>query len=118
MEVVLMGTTEDPIYYITLVWQEYGEQHQLCEQQRQVYVAGEHPSRLSCSKPVCKDGGFEIGERIDNLLTAGYGNEQNSLICRNAIHPDRTKRCRHTIIYSIARICPLQHIPAFPAFMS
>jgi hypothetical protein len=39
-------------------------------------------------------------------LSAGEYSDHNSLICTNAIQKDRTKRCLHTIMYSITRVRP------------
>ena len=98
--------------YITLEWQEQSPTgpagRRVWQQERKILTPNDYPERLVCHNPECEDGGFEIGERIAALLNYGQRNEQNSLVCRNAIHPDRTKRCLHTIIYSIACIRPFQ----------
>jgi hypothetical protein len=96
--------------YITLSWQELGplktNGRRLLRQGRQVYAPRNYPRELPCHNPNCQDGGFEIGDKISNLLVSNLDSEQNSLICRNAIHQDKTKRCLHTILYSIAQIYP------------
>lgn len=98
--------------YITLVWQEQGPQevagYRLWRQERKVYASSEYPGQLPCSNPHCKNGGFNIGDRIAVLLASGQNSEQNSLICHNAIHPDRTKRCLHVIAYTITCVRPYQ----------
>jgi len=100
--------------YITIDWQEQNiiddtNRRQVWNKEREVCFSTNYPKTLPCSNPSCKKaGGFEIGERIRNLLASGNDIEQNSLICRNAIHPDREKRCLHTIIYTIACIRPYQ----------
>jgi hypothetical protein len=95
--------------YITLEWQEEGpldtSGRRLQKQGRQV-TAQEYPQELACHNPECQDGGFDIGERITALLASKEYYEQNSLVCRNAIHPDRSRRCLHTIKYSISCIYP------------
>jgi hypothetical protein len=96
--------------YITLDWQEQGpleiSGRRLWQKGRRVCTPTDYPQRLPCHNPDCVDGGFEIGERVATLLASGKDSEQNSLICRNAIHEDRSRRCLHTIIYSIACIRP------------
>jgi hypothetical protein len=99
--------------YITIDWQEQTviddtNRREVWKQDRKVCPPSEYPKLLPCSNPKCKNGGFEIGARIEALLTSGKDSEQNSLICRNAIHQDRSKRCLHTIVYSIACIRPYQ----------
>ncbi len=104
-------TSHRPVY-ITLEWQEQGPLEttgrRLWREGRTVCTSYDYPRRLSCSNPECEDGGFEIGERIARLLASGKVSEQNSLVCRNAIHADRAKRCLHTIIYSITCVRPYQ----------
>jgi hypothetical protein len=96
--------------FIILSWHELvplkDNGYRLWLTERKVYVPTEYPEELPCSNPECQGGGFDIGDRITNLLKSGQYSEQNSLICRNAIHQDRTKRCLHTILYSIAHIRP------------
>ena len=104
-------TSLKPIY-ITLEWQEQGPLEaagrRLWREERMVCTPYDYPGHLPCSNPECKGGGFEIGDRIAALLTSGKNNEQNSLVCRNAIDKDRAKRCLHTIIYSITCVRPYQ----------
>jgi hypothetical protein len=104
--------TNQGLVYITLEWQEQGplddKGHRLLQEGRGVYSPFEYPERLSCSNPNCDGGGFEIGERISALLASGEESEQNSLVCRNAVHKERDKRCLHTIVYSIACVRPYQ----------
>lgn len=106
--------TKKPVY-ITLDWQEQGpletSGQRLWKKGRQVCTPDDYPQRLPCNNPDCENGGFEIGSRIAALLASGKDSEQNSLICRNAIHEDRSRRCLHTIIYSIACIRPYQREP-------
>jgi hypothetical protein len=110
MESIMAGRN----VYITIDWQEQNviddtNRRQVWQKERVVCGSHDHPEVLPCSNPTCKEaGGFEIGERIRNLLTSGKDSEQNSLICRNAIHADRDMRCMHTIVYSIACIRPYQ----------
>jgi hypothetical protein len=103
--------TQGPIY-ITLEWQEQGPLEtpgsRLWHEGRMVCTPYDYPEQLPCSNPECTDGGFEIGDRIAGLLASGNTSDQNSLVCRNAIVSDRTKRCLHTIIYSITRVRPYQ----------
>lgn len=98
--------------YITIEWQEQGpleaSGRQLWLKERKVCALDDYPKRLPCNNPQCEDGGFDIGDKIATLLESGENNEQNSLICRNAINKDRTKRCLHIITYSIACIRPYQ----------
>lgn len=95
--------------YITIEWQEQGPMdatgQQLQKKGREV-SSQNYPETLPCHNPNCKDGGFKIGEKIVALLASEEYHEQNSLVCKNAIHPDRTKRCFHTIFYSISCIYP------------
>jgi hypothetical protein len=96
--------------YIMLNWQEFGLRQvngcRLLQKSRQVYAPRDYPDELPCNNPDCEGGGFKIGDRITRLLTSNLDSEQNSLICRNAIHQDKTKRCLHTILYSIAQVHP------------
>ena len=98
--------------YITVEWQEQGPLEtpgsRLWREGRTVCTPYDYPEVLPCSNPDCEDGGFEIADRIAALLESGKVSDQNSLVCRNAIDNDRPKRCRHTIIYSIARVRPYQ----------
>lgn len=102
-------TSQRPVY-ITLEWQEQGPLEttgrRLWREGRKVCTPYDYPELLSCSNPECEDGGFEIGDRIAALLDSGKSAEQNSLVCRNAIDKDRTKRCLHTIIYTISCVRP------------
>lgn len=104
--------TNQRLVYVTLVWQEQGPQetvgYRLWRKERRVYASDEYPGLLPCSNPHCKNGGFNIGEKIAVLLASDQNSEQNSLICRNAIHPDRTKRCLHVIAYTITCVRPYQ----------
>lgn len=98
--------------YITIEWQEQGPMEatgrRLWRKERRVCTLEDYPQVLPCNNPDCKEGGFDIGDKIVALLASGENNEQNSLICRNAIHKDRSKRCLHIITYSIACIRPYQ----------
>lgn len=98
--------------YITLEWQEQGpldaSSRRLLREGRMVCTPYDYPEQLPCNNPECEDGGFEIGDRVAALLASGKDSEQNSLVCRNAIHKDRTKRCLHTIMYSITCVRPYQ----------
>lgn len=99
--------------FIVLTWQEEGRSKTttgrvLYRKERTTYIPPDYPERLPCSNPNCQGGGFEIGDRISTLLTSGTDDEQNSLICRNAVHPNRAERCLHTIRYSITCIYPYQ----------
>ena len=104
-------TTHRPVY-ITVEWQEQGPLEttgrRLWREGRTVCTSYDYPQLLPCSNPTCEGGGFEIGERIAKLLASEETSEQNSLVCRNAIHTDRTRRCLHTIIYSITCVRPYQ----------
>jgi hypothetical protein len=95
--------------YITLEWREQGpmdESGRRLEWTGRQVSARDYPQKLSCHNPNCQHGGFEIGEKIAEVLKSGHDFEQNSLVCRNAVHPDRNKRCLHTISYSIACVFP------------
>ncbi len=107
----------DRIMYIKLDWHEEGPLYipggeRFLRHDRKVYTSTDYPRRLPCSNPHCQDGGFEIGERIAALLAAGKENEQKSLICRNVTQEDYTKRCWHTILYSIICINPYHRCTA------
>jgi len=108
------NTMTEKNIYITIDWQEQNiiddtNRRKVWNKEREVCFSHNYPQLLPCNNPKCKNGGgFEIGERIRNLLASGNDSEQNSLICRNAIHPDRDKRCLHTIIYTIVCIRPYQ----------
>lgn len=73
---------------------------------RKVSTVDNFPRILPCHNPECQGGGFKIGSRISSLLRSGEYNEQNSLVCMNAIGKRNSKRCFHTIFYSIARVLP------------
>jgi hypothetical protein len=75
---------------------------------RKICGPDDYPQKLPCHNPKCEGGGFEIGDRIAALLSSGDDSDQNSLICTNAIHKDRNKRCLHTIFYSISCVHPFQ----------
>jgi hypothetical protein len=98
--------------YITMEWHEQGPLdvtgRRLWRKERTVCTIEDYPRVLPCNNPDCEEGGFDIGDRIVALLNSGENNEQNSLICRNAIHYDPSKRCLHIIAYSIACIRPYQ----------
>ncbi len=98
--------------YITIDWQEQGPMktngHRLWREDRKVYTYATYPQKLACHNPSCKDGGFEIGDRVATLLESGQLSEQNSLICTNAIPQKGHERCMHTIIYSITCVLPFQ----------
>lgn len=97
--------------YVTIDWQERNilndtNLRQVWQKERIVCLPDDYPELLPCSNPACRDGGFEIGDRIRALVASGKDSEQNSLICRNAIHKGPGRRCLHTIIYSITCIRP------------
>jgi hypothetical protein len=98
--------------YITIEWQEQGPLEttgrQLWRKERKVCSLEDYPKKLPCNNPECEEGGFDIGDKIAALLASGENNEQNSLICCNAINKDRSKRCLHNITYSIACVRPYQ----------
>jgi len=101
----------DQVVYINLEWREEGPLdvatgERLLRQNRKVCTSTEYPRRLPCSNPQCENGGFEIGEKIEALLVSDVDNDQNSLVCINAAHEDRAKRCLHTILYSLICIFP------------
>lgn len=95
---------------INLEWQERGpledNGHRLWRKGRKVCTLQDYPEKLPCHNPKCQAGGFEIGQRIAELLTSRKFSEENSLICTNAIHEERSKRCLHTIIYTITAVAP------------
>jgi hypothetical protein len=105
--------------YITIEWQEQGPLEatgrRLWRKERKVCTVDDYPGLLPCNNPDCEDGGFDIGDKILALLNSVENNEQNSLICRNAVHKDRNKRCLHIISYSIACIRPYQRQKPQPA---
>ena len=105
-----MGDQEN--IYIVIEWLERGTMaingDRIQETGRRVCTADNFPKMLPCHNPECEGGGFEIGRRISALLRSGKYNEQNSLICINAIGERNSKRCLHTIFYSIARVLPYQ----------
>lgn len=96
--------------YIILEWQEQGTMDisggRLLENGRKVFTPEDYPEKLPCHNPECKGGGFEIGSKISALLASGQNSEQNSLICTNAVPEGRTRRCLHTIFYSITCVLP------------
>ena len=95
---------------INLEWQERGplqeNGQQLIFKGREICTPKNYPEKLPCHNPSCDCGGFEIGRRVAKLLASRKFSEENSLICTNAIHEDRDKRCLHTIIYTITSISP------------
>ncbi|MFN8454770.1 MAG: hypothetical protein U0401_08900 [Anaerolineae bacterium] len=98
--------------YLTIEWQEHGpldaSGRRLWRRERKVYTIENYPQRLPCHNPDCEDGGFEIGEKIAELLASGENETQNSLICLKAIHQAGQKRCLHVITYAIACVRPFQ----------
>jgi len=105
--------TDQKHAYIVIEWQEQGPleatgRRLWLKNRRAVYTPDSYPYLLPCHNPDCKNGGFDIGDKIAALIASGENIEQNSLICRNAIHKDRNQRCLHTIIYSITCIRPYQ----------
>ncbi len=98
--------------YITIDWQEQGPMettgHRLWREGRKVCNSINYPQKLACHNPNCKNGGFKIGARVATLLESGQLNEQNSLICTNALPQEGHERCMHTIIYSITCVLPFQ----------
>ncbi len=99
--------------FIVIEWLERGTMatngDRIQEKGRKVCTVDDFPKMLPCHNPECEGGGFQIGRRISALLRSGEYNEQNSLICINAIGKPNSKRCLHTIIYSIARVLPYQY---------
>ncbi|HMQ50616.1 MAG TPA: hypothetical protein PKE64_10570 [Anaerolineae bacterium] len=95
---------------INVEWQERGpvedNGQQLIHKGRQICTPDNYPKRLPCHNPKCQFGGFEIGDRIADLLASRKFSEENSLICINAINEDRDRRCLHTIIYTITSVSP------------
>ncbi len=100
----------DQSTFLVVEWLEQGTMdmtgHRYTRQGRQVCTPADYPKKLPCHNPDCKGGGFAIGSRIAAFLSAGEYSDHNSLICTNAIQKDRTKRCLHTIMYSITRVRP------------
>lgn len=98
--------------YITIEWQEQGPLEatgrRLWRRERKVCTPDDYPQSIPCNNPDCEGGGFDIGEKIAALLSSEENNEQNSLICHNAINKERLKRCLHIITYSIACVRPYQ----------
>jgi hypothetical protein len=99
--------------YIVLDWLEKNPDGALEQVRwrgnRRIFTPLNYPKWLPCSNPDCEHGGYEIGDRIAALLASDRDSEHNSLICRNAIHPNRSRRCRHLICYVIACVRPFQH---------
>ena len=108
----------EPIFLV-VEWMEQGTMDvtggRFTRQGRMVCTPSDYPEKLACHNPDCKGGGFVIGSRIANLLSSERDSDHNSLICTNAIHQDRTKRCLHTIMYSITRIRPYAPAEMMPA---
>lgn len=105
--------TSKTTVFIILVWHEEGRSSTgmgrvLYRKERKTHTSTDYPRRLPCSNPNCQGGGFDIGDRISTLLTSGLDDEQNSMICSNAINPNRAKRCLHTIRYTITCVYPYQ----------
>jgi hypothetical protein len=102
---------EDHVF-IVVEWLERGTMgingDRIQEKGREVTAVDNFPKMLPCHNPECEGGGFEIGRRISALLRSDRYSEQNSLICINAIGSRGSKRCLHTIFYSISRILPYQ----------
>jgi hypothetical protein len=98
--------------YLVIEWQEQGPLdsmgQRLWYKERVVGTTENYPRLLPCHNPECESGGFDIGDKIVALLASGENNELNSLICRQAVHKDHSKRCLHIIAYSIACIRPYQ----------
>ena len=98
------------LIFLVVEWLEQGTMDigggRFTKKHREVFTPADYPKKLMCHNPNCKGGGFAIGVRIADLLSSGEYSDHNSLICSNAIHSDRTKRCLHTIIYSITRVLP------------
>lgn len=95
--------------YITVEWREQGtmgEDGRRLEWAGREISARDYPQKLACHNPNCENGGFEIGEKIAELLKSGKYFEQNSLVCINAVHSDKSKRCLHTITYSVTCVFP------------
>jgi len=99
--------------YITIEWQEYGPLdspgRRLWWRERRICTIENYPQYLPCHNPDCEEGGFEIGEKINELLASTNNEAQNSLICFKAMRKERQKRCSHVITYSIVCILPYQH---------
>jgi hypothetical protein len=95
---------------INLEWQERGPLEEngqrIWRKGRKICTPDNYPDKLPCHNPKCESGGFEIGSRIAELLASRKFSEENSLVCTNAIHENREKRCMHTIIYTITSVSP------------
>jgi hypothetical protein len=102
--------------FLVVEWLEQGTMdiagQRYTQQGRQICTPADYPRKLPCHNPDCKGGGFVIGNRIAAFLAAGEYSDHNSLICLNAIQKDRSRRCLHTIMYSITRVQP--YAPAEP----
>ena len=100
----------DESTFLVVEWVEQGPMdvsgRRFTWQGRQVCTTADYPRKLPCHNPDCKGGGFAIGSRIADFLSGEEYSDHNSLICANAIHKDRAKRCLHTIMYSITRVRP------------
>ena len=105
--------------FIILEWQEQGPIEitgdRLFKKGREICVPDNYPKKLPCHNPECEGGGFEIGAKISALLSSGRPSEQNSLICTNAVHKNRDRRCLHIICYSITRVLPYAREKLSPA---
>jgi len=101
--------------YIILAWREEGHSKTgsvpiLYNKERRVYTPDNYPKRLACSNPRCKDGGFEIGDKIAHILATGDYDEYNSLGCSNGIQPVQPGQCSHIIRYTISCVYPYQRL--------
>lgn len=98
--------------FITIDWQEYGpldsSGQRLWRRERLACSGESYPQRLPCHNPACAAGGFEIGEKIAELLASGEQDAFNSLICRQATPQAGQTRCLHVITYSITCVRPFQ----------
>lgn len=98
--------------FLKIDWQEHGPAaasgQRLWRRERKVCTFEDYPQRLPCHNPACADGGFEIGEKIAELLASGESDVQNSLICRQATPQAGQPRCLHVITYSITCVRPFQ----------
>jgi hypothetical protein len=96
--------------YLMIAWQEQGPLdvtgRRRWRKEQKVCTNEDYPQLLPCHNPECEEGGFDIGDRIVALLASEKNHEQNSLICHNAVHKNRRKRCLHTIAYAITCIRP------------
>lgn len=99
--------------YIILDWQEQGPMepngNRLWKEERLICTPDDYPQKLPCHNPDCKNGGFGIGSRIAAFLSTDKEREQNSLICNNAVQQGQSKRCLHTILYSLTRVLPYKY---------